>query len=54
MALLWLWAAVIAFGVVGIGILDGWWPAAAMVAGLIVAAVLTFAPRWFHKEAHHG
>ncbi len=53
-ALLWLWAAVIAFGVVGIGILDGWWPLVAMVAGLLIAGVLTFAPRWFHKEARDG
>ncbi|QIK73321.1 undecaprenyl/decaprenyl-phosphate alpha-N-acetylglucosaminyl 1-phosphate transferase [Propioniciclava coleopterorum] len=43
--LLWLWAAVIAFGAVGIGIVDGWWPIAATVAGLALAAVLTFWPR---------
>lgn len=43
--LLWLWAAVIAFGAVGIGIVDGWWPIAATVAGLVLAAALTFWPR---------
>ena len=52
--LLWLWAAVIAFGAVGIGILDGWWPLAATVAGLLLAAALTFWPRWTTKAALHG
>lgn len=52
-ALLWLWAAVIAFGAVAIGILDGWWPVLATVAGLVLAAALTIWPR-LTQEIGHG
>lgn len=45
-ALLWLWAAVIAFGVVGIGTVKGWTPIAAASLGLALAAVLTWWPTW--------
>ncbi len=41
-ALLWLWSAVIAFGVVAIGITDAWWSYAALGGGVLVAALLTF------------
>jgi len=44
-ALLWLWSAVIAYGVVLIGLTDAWWAYAALVAGLAVAALGTFTPR---------
>ena len=51
-ALLWLWSAVIAFGVVLVGITDSWWSFALMVAGLVLAAWLTFGRRT--REASHG
>ena len=44
-ALLWLWSAVIAFGVVLIGITDAWWAWLALPVGLAVAAALTFRNR---------
>ncbi|MDN5571002.1 MAG: undecaprenyl/decaprenyl-phosphate alpha-N-acetylglucosaminyl 1-phosphate transferase [Propionibacteriaceae bacterium] len=44
-ALLWLWSAIIAFGVVGIGISDAWWAYTALGAGLVIATVLTFRKR---------
>lgn len=50
-ALLWLWSAVIAFGVVLIGITDGWWSWLVLPVGLVVAAVLTFWPRWRARHA---
>lgn len=42
--LLWLWAAVISFGVVLIGVTGRLWTVVAMVAGLILAAGLTLRP----------
>ncbi|MFT3877924.1 MAG: MraY family glycosyltransferase [Propioniciclava sp.] len=44
-ALLWLWSAVVAFGVVAIGITAAWWAFAFLVAGLVLAAWLTFGAR---------
>lgn len=44
-ALLWLWSAVIAFGVVLIGITDAWWAWLVLPVGLAVAAALTFRNR---------
>ena len=44
-ALLWLWSAVIAFGVVLIGVADAWWSVLVLPVGLTVAALLTFRPR---------
>ena len=44
-ALLWLWSAVIAFGVVLIGISDAWWSWLVLPVGLVVAAGLTFGSR---------
>ncbi len=41
-ALLWLWSAVIAFGVVLIGVADTWWTWLVLPLGLLVAAGLTF------------
>jgi UDP-GlcNAc:undecaprenyl-phosphate GlcNAc-1-phosphate transferase len=52
-ALLWLWAAVIAFGMVGLGIVDAAWPAYAAGAGVVVAVVLTLWPR-LRRRASHG
>ena len=43
-ALLWLWSAVIAFGVVLVGVTDAWWSWALLGGGLVVASVLTFRP----------
>lgn len=45
-ALLWLWSAVIAFGVVGVGLTDAWWAWAGLACGLVLALVLTFRPSW--------
>ena len=50
-ALLWLWSAVIAFGVVLIGVADAWWSALVLPVGLAVAALLTFRPR---RRTLHG
>lgn len=50
-ALLWLWSAVIAFGVVLIGISDAWWSRLVLPVGLAVAVALTFWPR---KEVTHA
>ena len=50
-ALLWLWSAVIAFGVVLIGVSDAWWSMLVLPVGLLVAAFLTFWPR---REARHA
>ncbi len=44
-ALLWLWSAVIAFGVVLIGVFDAWWSSWVLPVGLVVAAALTFGTR---------
>ncbi len=44
-ALLWLWSAVIAFGVVLIGVVDAWWSSWVLPVGLVVAAALTFGTR---------
>lgn len=43
-ALLWLWSAVIAFGVVVIGLTNAWWAWVALVLGLALALFLTFRP----------
>ncbi|MDO5534035.1 MAG: MraY family glycosyltransferase [Propionibacteriaceae bacterium] len=51
-ALLWLWSAVIAFGVVLIGVSDAPWSAWVLPAGLVLAAGLTFWPRT--KKVDHG
>ncbi len=51
-ALLWLWSAVIAFGVVLVGLTDEWWAYAAVLAGLSLAALLTFRPR--SRQTAHG
>ncbi|HHU40460.1 MAG TPA: undecaprenyl/decaprenyl-phosphate alpha-N-acetylglucosaminyl 1-phosphate transferase [Propionibacterium sp.] len=44
-ALLWLWSAVIAFGVVLVGVSDAWWSWLVLPVGLVVAAGLTFGRR---------
>lgn len=45
--LLYLWAAIVALGVVSFAFVDGWWPIAVIVAVAISAAVLTrWLPRW--------
>ncbi|WP_342371684.1 MraY family glycosyltransferase [Propioniciclava soli] len=44
-ALLWLWSAVIAFGVVAIGITEAWWAWALLLGGIVLAAGLTFRRR---------
>lgn len=44
-ALLWLWSAVIAFGAVAVGLTDAWWAWAGVLAGIVVAFLLTFAGR---------
>ena len=46
--LLWLWSAVIAFGVVALGITGSGWALAGMAAGLALAAWLTWRPRRIH------
>ena len=51
-ALLWLWAAVIAFGMVGLGIVNATWPAYATGAGVVLAIVLTWWPRWRSRISH--
>lgn len=50
--LLWLWSAVIAFGVVLLGITDQWWASVVLVVGLLVAGWLTFRP--VRKVVPHG
>lgn len=50
-SLLWLWSAVIAFGVVLIGLTDTWWSYATLVVGLAVAARLTFRRRRARADA---
>lgn len=52
-ALLWLWSAVIAFGTVAIGIVGAWWAYAGMLAGAVVAGVLTWGGRRRAREAGH-
>lgn len=44
-ALLWLWSAVIAFGVVLIGLAEAWWAWLVLPVGLALAAGLTFGTR---------
>jgi UDP-GlcNAc:undecaprenyl-phosphate GlcNAc-1-phosphate transferase len=43
--LLWLWSAVVAYGVVLIGMFPSWITAGLFVVGLVAASVLTWAPR---------
>lgn len=43
-SLLWLWSAVIAFGVVIIGLTDTWWSYLLLLVGLAFAALFTFRP----------
>lgn len=51
-ALLWLWSAVIAFGVVIVGVTGAWWSFALVVGGLVLAAWLTFGRRL--RQTSHG
>lgn len=53
-ALLWLWSAVIAVGVVLIGTVEAWWVWLVLPVGLTVAAVLTFGRRRRATGASHG
>lgn len=50
-ALLWLWAGAIAFGVVIIGISDAWWSTLVLPVGVALAATLTFLPQWRARHA---
>jgi UDP-GlcNAc:undecaprenyl-phosphate GlcNAc-1-phosphate transferase len=52
--LLWLWSAVIAFGVVLIGILPSWITVGVIVAGLGLAAFLTWGSRRVGTKAANG
>ncbi|WP_300080084.1 MraY family glycosyltransferase [Propioniciclava sp.] len=51
-SLLWLWSAVIAFGVVIIGLTDTWWSYVLLAGGLAFAALLTFRPG--RRPVAHG
>lgn len=53
-ALLWLWSAVIAFGLVLIGFAPSVWTVAATLAGLVVAAILTWGRRPSTSGVGHG
>ncbi len=50
-ALLWLWSAVISFGIVVWGLADGWWGGLVLLIGLPLAAWLTFRP---HRSDRHA
>jgi UDP-GlcNAc:undecaprenyl-phosphate GlcNAc-1-phosphate transferase len=54
-ALLWLWSAVVAYGMVLIGIVGHWWAYALVAIGIVVAAFLTWGPllrrRWARPDA---
>ena len=52
MVKLWLWSAVIAFGVVIIGLTDTWWSYVLLAGGLAFAALLTFRPG--RRPVAHG
>ncbi len=52
--LLWLWSAIIAYGVVLLGMVPSWATFAALVAGLVVAAFLTWGPRGHKVKTADG
>ena len=50
-ALLWLWSAVISFGIVVWGLVDGWWGGLVLLVGLPLAVWLTFRR---HRSDRHA
>lgn len=53
-ALLWLWSAVIGIGTVSIGVSGQWWAYVGMLAGAVVAGVLTWGGRRGTKAVDRG